>query len=116
MMRKRRAACPAPLGNQWQERRSMNQNLLLAVGYAVVVFGAMYFLWIAPQQKQRKAQSAMLAALAPGDEVVTAGGVYGKVVSVMEDGVNLEIAEGVVVRVAKPAIAARRGEEPPADV
>jgi preprotein translocase subunit YajC len=94
----------------------MNQNLVLGVGYAIVVFGAMYFLWIAPQQKQRKAQAAMLAALAPGDEVVTVGGIYGAVVSVLEDDVHLEIAAGVTVRVAKGAIAARRGEEPPADV
>lgn len=93
----------------------MDQNLVLAIGYAAVVFGAMYFFWIAPQQRQRKAQAAMLAALAPGDQVVTVGGIYGKVLSVEEDGVRLEIADGVVVRVTKAAVAARRGEEPPAD-
>lgn len=93
----------------------MDQNIVLAIGYAAVVFGAMYFLWIAPQQKQRKAQAAMLAALLPGDEVITAGGIYGRVVSLGDD-VRLEIADGVVVRIAKGAIAARKGEEQPSDV
>lgn len=93
----------------------MDQNIVLAIGYAAVVFGAMYFLWIAPQQKQRKAQAAMLAALLPGDEVITAGGIYGRVVSLGDD-VRLEIADGVVVRIAKGAIAARKGEEPASDV
>lgn len=93
----------------------MDQNIVLAIGYAAVVFGAMYFLWIAPQQKQRKAQAAMLAALLPGDEVITAGGIYGRVVSLGDD-VRLEIADGVVVRIAKGAIAARKGEEQASDV
>lgn len=93
----------------------MQQNVALAVAYAVVVFGAMYFLWIAPQQKQRKAQAAMLAALGPGDDVITAGGIYGTVVSIEEDGVRLEIAEGVVIRVAKAAIAGRKADVGPAD-
>jgi preprotein translocase subunit YajC len=94
----------------------MNQNTILAIGYGVVVFGAMYFLWIAPQQKQRKAQTAMLAALAPGDEVITVGGLYGKVVSLEDDSVRLEIASGVIVRVAMGAVAGRKGEESPTDV
>jgi len=93
----------------------MQQNVLLAVAYAVVVFGAMYFLWIAPQQKQRKAQAAMLAALMPGDDVITAGGIYGKVVSLDDDVVRLELSAGVVVRVAKGAVAARAGMERSAD-
>ena len=93
----------------------MDQNVVLAIGYAAVVFGAMYFLWIAPAQKQRKAQAAMLAALVPGEDVITAGGIYGRVVSLDESDVRLEIAAGVIVRVARGAIAARRGEEPAAD-
>lgn len=91
----------------------MQQNVWLAIAYAVVVFGAMYFLWIAPQQKQRKAQAAMLDALAPGDDVITAGGIYGRVVSIQDDGIRLEIAEGVVVRVAKAAVTGRKGDEVP---
>ncbi|MDO8914946.1 MAG: preprotein translocase subunit YajC [Coriobacteriia bacterium] len=93
----------------------MNQNVVLAVGYAAVVFGAMYFLWIMPQQKQRKAQAEMLAALLPGDEVITAGGIYGRVVSLTDDDVKLEIATGVAIRVARGAIVGRTGEERASD-
>jgi preprotein translocase subunit YajC len=93
----------------------MNQNVALAIGYAAVVFGAMYFLWIAPQQKQRKAQAEMIAALLPGDDVITAGGIYGRVVSITEDDVKLEVAPGVAVRVARGAIVGRKGEERASD-
>ena len=82
----------------------MNQTVL-TVGYIVVVFAAMYFLWIAPQNKQRKAQAEMLAALRVGEEVVTGGGIYGVVRDIGSDSVGLEIADGVVIRIAKAAIA-----------
>jgi preprotein translocase subunit YajC len=94
----------------------MNQNTLLAVAYAAVVFGAMYFLWIAPQRKQRAKQAEMLSQLASGDEVLTAGGMYGKVREVEEDAIRVEVAKGVEVRFAKAAIVARKIDEPAADV
>ncbi len=90
----------------------MNQNLALTLAYVVAVFAALYFFFIAPQNKQRKAQAAMLAALAPGDEVVTSGGVYGVVRSVDADAVSLEVADGVVMRFAKQAVVARVAEGP----
>jgi preprotein translocase subunit YajC len=86
----------------------MNQNTLLAVAYAAVVFGAMWFLWIAPQRKQRAKQAEMLAALMPGDEVITAGGIYGKVREVEDDAIRVEVAKGVEVRFAKAAIVGRK--------
>ena len=53
----------------------------------------------------------MLAALTPGDQVTTAGGIRGTVVSLDEDEVEVRIAEGVVVRMDRTAIVARRTEE-----
>ena len=82
----------------------MNQTVL-TVGYIVIVFAAMYFLWIAPQNKQRKAQAQMISALRVGDDVVTGGGIYGVVRDIAPDSVELEIADGVVIRIAKAAIA-----------
>ena len=85
----------------------MNQNMVVTIGYLVVVFGAMYFLLIAPQNKQRKAQAETVASLKPGDEVLTSGGVFGTVRGVDGDAIRLEIASGVVIKVAKGAVATR---------
>jgi preprotein translocase subunit YajC len=72
--------------------------------------GMLALLWlliIAPQRRRRQQQAQMLGQLAAGDEVITAGGVYGSVREVADDHVLLEIAPGTRVRVLKSAVAAR---------
>ncbi|WP_169310742.1 preprotein translocase subunit YajC [Cereibacter changlensis] len=65
----------------------------------------MYFLLIRPQQKKLKEHKLMVEALRRGDQVVTGGGIIGKVSKVTDDGVvEVEIAEGVKVRVMKATI------------
>jgi len=64
----------------------------------IVIF---YFLLIRPQQKKAKEHAAMLGKLAAGDEVVTAGGILGKVVAVGDGFVTIEIAESVQIKVQK---------------
>jgi preprotein translocase subunit YajC len=71
----------------------------------VLLFGVMYFMMIRPQQKRRKEAQAMQSALGPGDEIVTIGGLHATVVAVEDDVVTVEIAPGVDVRFARPAIA-----------
>lgn len=72
----------------------------------LLIFGIMYFLLIRPQQKRVKEHTAMLAALRRGDQVVTQGGVVGKIAKVKDEvgEVDVEIASGVIVRVMKPTI------------
>ncbi|WP_225028180.1 preprotein translocase subunit YajC [Xinfangfangia pollutisoli] len=71
----------------------------------VLVFGIMYFLMIRPQQKKMKQHKAMIEALRRGDQVVTQGGILGKVSKVQEDGmVEVEIADGVKVKVLRSTI------------
>ena len=71
----------------------------------ILIFGIMYFLMIRPQQKKLKDHKAMIEALRRGDQVITGGGIVGKVSKVREDGeVEVEIAEGVKVRVIKSTI------------
>ena len=72
--------------------------------FLVAMFVLMYFLLIRPQQKRAKDHKNLLKALKKGDEVVTNGGVVGKVNSVDESFAVLEIAEGVVVKVQKQGI------------
>ncbi len=71
----------------------------------ILIFLIMYFLLIRPQQKKMKEHQAMVAALRRGDQVVTQGGVVGKVVKVKDDGkLEVEIAEGVKVLVIQNTI------------
>jgi preprotein translocase subunit YajC len=71
----------------------------------ILIFGIMWFLLIRPQQKKAKEHQAMVAALRRGDEVVTQGGMIGKVTKVKDDGeAEVEIAPGVKVRVVKATI------------
>ncbi len=70
-----------------------------------VLFGAMYFLLIRPQSKKTKEHRELLSGLNNGDEVITAGGLLGKVNKVIDHFVVLTIADGVEVAVQKQAIA-----------
>jgi preprotein translocase subunit YajC len=70
-----------------------------------------WLLIVLPQRRRRQRQTAMLAELAAGDDVITVGGLYGSVRDVADDHVVLEIAPETRVRVAKSAVAARRDRE-----
>ncbi|MGO1117439.1 preprotein translocase subunit YajC [Rhodovibrionaceae bacterium A322] len=71
----------------------------------ILIFAVFYFLLIRPQQKKAKQHRAMIDAVKRGDEVLTAGGLFGKVTKVVDDTkVEVEIAEGVKVRVAKATL------------
>lgn len=72
----------------------------------VLIFVVFYFLLIRPQAKRAKEHKAMVAALAVGDEVVTAGGILGKVVETGDQFLTVELAEGVRVKVQRHTIGA----------
>jgi preprotein translocase subunit YajC len=72
----------------------------------ILIFAIMYFLLIRPQQKKAKDHRAMVEAVRRGDTVITQGGIIGKVSKVKDDGeLEVEIAEGVKVRVVRATIA-----------
>ncbi len=70
----------------------------------VVLFGLMYFMMIRPQMKRQKEHRAMVAGLARGDEVVTGGGIAGRVEEVGETFITVEIAPNVKVKVQKGSV------------
>src|SRR5215210_807365 len=76
----------------------------------LITFGLMWALLILPQQRRMKAHQAVVASLRAGDEVVTAGGVYGTITSVDEDTLAVEVAPGVVLRVLRSAVSQRIGD------
>jgi preprotein translocase subunit YajC len=71
----------------------------------ILIFAIMYFLLIRPQQKKAKEHQAMVAGLRRGDQVVTQGGIIGKVSKVNDGELEVEIAEGVKIRVVQATIA-----------
>lgn len=72
----------------------------------ILIFAIMYLLMIRPQQKKMKEHRQMVAGLRKGDQVVTAGGLIGKVTKVKEDNeIEVELNEGVRVRVRQATIA-----------
>lgn len=77
---------------------------MMSVLFLVLMFGAFYFLLIRPQQKRMKEHKAMVAGLAKGDEVVTAGGVLGRISELGDSYVTVEIADGVNVKVQRQAV------------
>ncbi|MEC3861129.1 preprotein translocase subunit YajC [Mesobacterium sp. TK19101] len=83
----------------------MDANALGQFIPLILIFAIMYLLLIRPQQKKMKEHQKMVSALRRGDQVVTQGGMIGKVVKVRENNeVEVEIAEGVKVRVVQSTI------------
>lgn len=70
-----------------------------------LLFLVMYFLTIRPQMKKQKEHKAMLEALNKGDEVLTNGGIAGRVVAIGDQFISVEIADNTVIRVQKGALA-----------
>jgi preprotein translocase subunit YajC len=70
----------------------------------ILMFVILYFLMIRPQMKRQKEQKAMMDALAKGDEVITAGGILGKVIKVTDAYVTLEVANGTEIVAQKSAV------------
>ena len=90
-------------------------SLIAQLPFFIAIFAIFYFLLIRPQQKKLKEHQAMVEALRRGDQVVTAGGLVGKVTKVRDDGeVEVEVADGVTVRVIKHTIQTVRSKTEPA--
>lgn len=72
-----------------------------------ILIAVMWFLFIRPQMARQREQAALVASLNPGDRVLTAAGIFGTVAAVRDDEVDVEIAGGVVVTMAKAAVIRR---------
>lgn len=81
------------------------QAALMNIVPLILMFAIFYFLLIRPQQKKAKEHRALLESLKKGDQVVTAGGIHGKVTAIDDAVITLEVATGVNIRVGKGHIA-----------
>jgi preprotein translocase subunit YajC len=80
------------------------QSTLMSMLPLLLMFAVLYFVMIRPQMKKQKEHRAMIEALAKGDEVVTAGGLLGKVSKIGEAYIGVELASGVEVQLQRNAV------------
>ena len=80
------------------------QSSLMGMLPLVLMFVVLYFVMIRPQMKKAKEHKAMVDSLAKGDEIVSAGGLLGKVSKLGESFIGLEIADGVEVQIQRAAV------------
>ncbi|WP_179401857.1 preprotein translocase subunit YajC [Burkholderia guangdongensis] len=87
-----------------QSAAGSTESNLMSFLPLILMFGVLYFIMIRPQMKRQKEHRNMLSAMAKGDEVVTSGGIVGKVTKVSEAYVGVEIADNTEVTVQKASI------------
>ena len=80
------------------------ESSLLSMLPLLLMFVVLYFVMIRPQMKRQKEVKAMIDALAKGDEVVTAGGLLGRIVKLGESYIDIEVAKGVELQVQRGAV------------
>jgi len=87
--------------------------MAIIVLYLVLLAVAFFILIVRPQRRQIAARRALIASLEVGDEVITAGGIYGTILEMSDISLRVEVAPGVVLTVAREAVSSRPA--PPAD-
>ena len=79
--------------------------------FPLIMFGLMWVFLVRPQQQRVRRQRELISALEVGDEVVTAGGIVGRIVALDDSEAHIEVAPGVVLRFLRIAVNARVGED-----
>jgi preprotein translocase subunit YajC len=92
------------ISNAYAQSAAGGSGSLMSFLPIVLMFVVLYFLMIRPQMKRQKEQKAMIDALAKGDEVITAGGILGKVSKVTEAYVTVEVSEGTEIVMQKASV------------
>lgn len=92
------------ISNAYAQSAGSPEQGFIAFLPMIAIFIIFYFMLIRPQQKKGKEQKAMIDALSKGDEVVTAGGIVGRVMKINENYVTLEIASNTEISVQRSAI------------
>jgi preprotein translocase subunit YajC len=89
----------------------VQSNGLSSLIFLVVLIGLFYFMLIRPQKRRVQQHQQLVSSIGVGDEVVTIGGMYGTVLAMGDDEIELEISEGTRVRFVKSAISRRLTED-----
>ena len=90
----------------------LNQQLLVQMAPFAMMLGIFYFLVLRPMNKRQKAVRDFQSALKVGDRVIMTSGIHGQITKLSDKSVKVQIAERVVVEVARAAVGGLQGEEP----
>ncbi|MCF8237035.1 MAG: preprotein translocase subunit YajC [Saprospiraceae bacterium] len=82
----------------------MDSNFLVQFGPLILLVGVMYFFFIRPQAKRQKEQQAFINQLEKGQDVVTASGMFGKIVKIEDQVVTLEVDQKTFIRVTRSSV------------
>ena len=93
------------ISSAWAQDGAAQQNPMSSVFFIVILFVVFYFMLIRPQQKRAKQHKTMIGTLNSGDEVVTNGGILGKITDLGEHFVTVEIADGTSIKLQRQAVA-----------
>jgi len=86
-------------------------SFLMSVAPLVLIFIVFYFLLIMPQQKKAKEHKQMLESIEKGDDVITSGGIHGKVVGITDNVLTLDVGEKIKIKVSREFIAHKKTAE-----
>jgi preprotein translocase subunit YajC len=93
----------------------MSSDVLVMVGFLVLLFAMFYFFIIRPQRMRQKQHESLLSSLNRGDKVITIGGIYGEIDTITEDSIVIKIESGATMRLVRAGIAMKQpppGEAP----
>lgn len=83
----------------------MNPTIFMQqFGPLILIFAIFYFLIIRPQQKREKDRKSMLSNLKEGEDIITIGGIYGRILNIKEDVITLEVGDKLKIKVTRSAI------------
>jgi preprotein translocase subunit YajC len=88
-------------------------GMLMSLAPLILIFVVFYFLLIMPQQKKAKQHRQMLESITKGDEVITSGGIHGKVIGIADQVLILDVGEKMKIKVSREFIAQKKGTEQP---
>ena len=86
-------------------------SFLMSIAPLILIFIVFYFLLIMPQQKKAKEHKQMLEGIEKGDDVITSGGIHGKVVGIADNVLTLDVGDKVKIKVSREFIAHKKGTE-----
>jgi preprotein translocase subunit YajC len=105
------SGCLGTTGTGTADQGSSGSSIWPMIAFLVVIFALFYFVMIRPQRKRQKEHQTMMQGLQKGDNVITAGGIFGRIESLSDDSVVIKIESGATIRVARGSVAVRQQKE-----